>query len=305
MKLVSLCLPTNGVVEWVFPVLDSIYSQGVDNELFEIIITDNGKNNVFKERIKEYIEGKSNIVYSETSASPFINEIEAYNRAEGYLIKFVNHRTRLVDGALEKLIKFAECNHLEKPIIYFSNGVLKLDKKEYEYKDFDQFVSNLSYWSSWSTGMTLWKDDFNILNKKKSEINELFPHTEFLFGIRNRKKYIIDNSIIFDEIPPEKKPKGDYDLFFAFGVVYPSIILNLYADKSITIQTYQRVINDNLSFVAKLYYDFVVVKNYCSYDLSGISKIYGVFYTKKELKREVHYLKIQHIRGVTRRFIKI
>ena len=31
--LLSLCMPTNGVVEWVFPVLESIYKQGCDNSL--------------------------------------------------------------------------------------------------------------------------------------------------------------------------------------------------------------------------------------------------------------------------------
>ena len=51
--LVSLCIPTNGVVEWVFPVLDSIYNQIVDNALFEIVITDNGNNVVFKKNIQD------------------------------------------------------------------------------------------------------------------------------------------------------------------------------------------------------------------------------------------------------------
>ena len=46
--LVSLCLPTNGVTEWVLPVLDSIYDQGVSPELFEVIVTDNGKNEAFR-----------------------------------------------------------------------------------------------------------------------------------------------------------------------------------------------------------------------------------------------------------------
>lgn len=36
--IVSLCMPTNGVAEWVFPVLDSIYNQGCDNNLFEIVL---------------------------------------------------------------------------------------------------------------------------------------------------------------------------------------------------------------------------------------------------------------------------
>ena len=37
--LISLCMPTNGVIEWVFPVLDSIFGQGVDDNLFEVVVT--------------------------------------------------------------------------------------------------------------------------------------------------------------------------------------------------------------------------------------------------------------------------
>ena len=159
--IVSLCMPTNGVVEWVFPVLDSIYKQGCDNNEFEIIITDNGTNKEFKDKIKTYNQQHFNLHYFETDALPFINEIESYKRAEGQLIKFVNHRTLLVNGALKQFINLAKNNINTKPVIYFANGMLKKEKKIYEYESFDQFVKNLSYWSSWSTGMTIWKEDFD------------------------------------------------------------------------------------------------------------------------------------------------
>ena len=45
--ILSLCIPTNGAVEWILPVIDSIYSQGYDNEKFEVVITDNGKESKF------------------------------------------------------------------------------------------------------------------------------------------------------------------------------------------------------------------------------------------------------------------
>ena len=61
--IVSLCMPTNGVIEWVFPVLDSVYEQGCDNKEFEIIITDNGNNKKFKEKIKSYNQQHSNLYY--------------------------------------------------------------------------------------------------------------------------------------------------------------------------------------------------------------------------------------------------
>ncbi len=285
--IVSLCMPTNGVVEWVFPVLESIYSQGIDETCFEVVITDNGHNDDFKAKIKDFVSKHQNIVYAETEALPFINEIESYKMANGELIKFVNHRTRLIDGSLQKLIDFVEKYRKERPIVYYSNGVLEIEKRVHEYESFDQFVKNLSYWSSWSTGMTIWKDDFEKLPKDVSNYNELFPHTNVLFNERHREKYIIDNSKIFNEIPQGKKPKGDYDLFFAFGVEYPWIICTLLRDKDISLDTFRFVIDKNLGFVAYLYYHYCIRKKYCSYNLSGEKDMYGVFYTKQELLKKV------------------
>ena len=52
--LLSLCIPTYGVSEWVFPVLESIYNQAKDLTMFEVVVTDNGNNASFKEKIREY-----------------------------------------------------------------------------------------------------------------------------------------------------------------------------------------------------------------------------------------------------------
>lgn len=68
--LISLCMPTNGVIDWAFPVLESIYNQKVNNELFEIVITDNGNNAEFKKAIREYMSSHANIVYAETISLP-------------------------------------------------------------------------------------------------------------------------------------------------------------------------------------------------------------------------------------------
>lgn len=286
--VLSLCMPTNGVIEWVFPVLESIYCQNVDETEFEVIITDNGDNKPFKEKIIEYKKNHTNLEYKETDALPFLNEIESYKCANGKLIKFVNHRTKLIFGALEKLIDFAKKNSEEKPIVYFANGVLQLKSEQYIYPDFNEFVKNLSYWSSWSTGMTIWKEDFERLPENTSSFNELFPHTTVLFNERNRGKYIIDNSMIFDELPQGKKKKGDYDLFQAFGIEYPGIICDLLRDGDITSETFRTVVKDNLYFIATLYFNYCIRKQYCSYYLEGFKDIIGIFYSKRDLKNSIY-----------------
>lgn len=305
MPILSLCMPTNGVSEWVFPVLDSVFSQNCDRNKFEVVITDNGNNMEFKDKIKAYREQYDNIQYYETTALPFLNEIESYKRANGELIKFVNHRTKLVAGALEKLIKYAEKNVDSKPITYFSNGVIGIAKTRHKYHSFDNFVKNLSYWSSWSTGMAIWKSDFAKLPANVNSFNELFPHTNVLFAERKRETYVIDNTVIFDEMPQGNKPKGNYDLFFAFGIEYPAIILDLYRSNDISADTFKSVANDNLRFIADLYFQYFIKKEYCSYDLSGLNDMYGVFYTKAELQREISKIVVTRGAGKIKRILKI
>lgn len=278
--IVSLCIPTNGVCEWVFPVLKSIYQQDVDVGLYEIIITDNGDNQEFRDRIEDYSVRHTNIVYARTNVISFVNEIEAFKRARGKLIKLVNHRTLLIGGALQRFVDMARDYEEEKPIIYFANGVLKLPKTKHEYGSFDQFVRNLSYWSSWSAGIAVWREDFEKFIKGSVNFSKLFPHTNILFAERNRGKYIIDNTIIFDELPQGKRPKGTYDLFEAFGIEYPEILCNLLRKGDISNKTFRYVTDKNLEFIANLYWRYSIRKEYCSYDLNGLTRIFGVFYSR-------------------------
>jgi len=280
--MVSLCMPTNGVSKWVFPVLDSIYCQNVENSKFEVVVVDNGNNDEFEAQMRDYAKKHSNITYAKTNAYEFLSEIETYKCANGELIKFVNHRTKLVAGFLQKIIEFAEENKSNKPIIYYTNGVLKCERKEYRFETFDQFVKKLSYWSSWSTGMTFWKTDFESIDL--SEPNVLFPHTSILFAKRNRNLYIVDNSVVFDEIPTGTSPKGKYNLFNAFAVEYVDLILQLFREGDINLDTFFAVKQDNLEFVSSLFWEYIIKKNDCSYDLSNYRKSIDVFYNMKDVR---------------------
>ncbi len=294
-KLLSLCVPTYGVSEWVFPVLDSIYNQNADEELFEVVVTDNGSNANFEEEIVEYSKKHNNLIYTKTTAYSFLNEIESYKLACGEFIKFVNHRTLMTNGSINYLIDFVKKYRDTKPFVYFSNDALKL-KEELHLDTFDLFVKNLSYWSSWSTGMAFWKSDLNeLLNKNISCYNELFPHTDILFSQRNKKRYIIDDKFILKEMEIDVKRKGKYDLFYAFCVEYPYILLELLRSNDIKYDTFNSVLTDNLKFVAELYFDYVYRKKECSYDVSNYQNTINVFYRDKELKKVFKKIKKQRI----------
>lgn len=292
--LISLCIPTNGVIEWVFPVLDSIYAQGIQENLFEVVLTDNGANEDFRQKMTAYCSLHENILYEKTNALSFLNEIETYKRAKGEFVKFLNHRTQLLPGALQEFLRFVQENRDKKPVVYFANGKLEQPCEVRSYVDFDEYIRNLSYWSSWSTGMGFWKEDFEKI-PEKAVFNELFPHTTILFWERERSHYIIDNRVLLYEMPSGGIPKGRYDLFYAFAVEYPSILCDLLRDGSISTQTFLRVKEDNLKFVAELYNRYVRHKASCSYDLSTYNTSIKVYYSNRRVLSQLRKMRIKSV----------
>lgn len=276
----SLCIPTNGILEWVSKVLDSIYEDACDENEYEVIITDNGDNEEFQEHIERYSKRHSNLKYKKTDSFQFLNQIDAFSLAEGTLIKFVNHRLPLKKGTVKYLIEFSKKYENEKPGLYFSNGVLKKGRIE-DYKSFDEFVRSLSYWSSWSAGTAIWKCDFEKIDLNM-EFNKMFPHTDLVFSEKNKQKYVIDDKELFDDIDPTASQKGKYDLFDTFAVKYIDIIRKLTEEGYISQNTFLKIKKENLYFVMSLYVSFVLLKRPCSYDLSSYSKSIKVYYNRAD-----------------------
>lgn len=298
--LLSLCIPTNGVMAWVEPVLESIYEQGVPEDRFEVVITDNGDNADFYAMVQKWCNKHANIRYRRTKAQGFLNQIECFNDADGDYIKFVNHRMMLKSGTLQHLLDFVASNNDTKPICYFLNGSLPLSKHS-QYDNFDSFVRALSYYSSWSGGLGIWKSDFNTL-PKDLQYNVLFPHTTILFTSYENRNYMIDNSVLMESLP-EDHPKGRYNLFHAFAVEYPSIIIDLLRTDKIKLATALQIKKELLKFLAGLYLDYRIFQRKCSYDLRGMEKNITVYYSRWQLWCELPLVFIRRICGKLKRVL--
>lgn len=278
--LLSLCIPTNGITEWVFPVLDSIYSQNVDERLYEVVVTDNGNNEEFYNVMTEYASRHSNLKYKKTNAYMFDNQLEALKLADGEYFKLCNHRAIFTQNSLQYLIDVIKANLAEKPVIYFSCGALK--EKEYILNSFDDFVRTLKRFASWTTGVGIWKDDYKKIPKDKT-FDRISPHSGILFSERKKAKYIVDNFVFSKEIETDHSKKGTYDLFKAFSVEEIAITLNLFIDGDIKASTFKYVKNDYKQFVSQLYWDFCIKHKPCSYNLKGFDDSCGIFFSRGQI----------------------
>ncbi len=277
--LISLCIPTNGISEWVFPVLDAIYNQNVSEELYEIVVTDNGNNSDFEKEIQNYISSHKNLIYKKTTSILFQNQIDSLKLAHGLFLKFVNHRAIFNDGALQWMIDQIDKYKETKPIIYFSNGVLS--GKHLEYDSFDLFVNGLGKYVSWTTGVGVWKSDFELIPENHI-YNKISPHSDVLLFVRDRQKYIIDDYVWSHSID-SKNQKGSYDLYKCFACEELCITLSLYLEGSISAKTFKNVKKSYLYLLIDSYQKFNILKFPCSYELNGFNDSMGIFFSKAKI----------------------
>ena len=99
------------------------------------------------------------------------------------------------------------------------------------------------------------------------------------------------------ELPVDSSLKGKYDLFFAFAVEYPCILLDLCRTGDLSIESFNSIRKDNLYFLRTIYYDFVFLKKKCSYDLTSFKESASVFYSTWEIKKGVLILLIRKLFG--------
>lgn len=280
--LVTLCIPTNGVPEWCQPVFESIYQQGVDENLFQVVVTDNGDNQEFKKIAHQYQANHKNFVYQETTAQGFLNQIESFKLAEGKLVKFLNHRNCLEPGALDYFINYSKRGD-EDTVVYFSEGNLHRENV-IEDDSFDSFIKDLGLYTTWSGGLAFWHKDLEKIEGLQS-FNSLYPHTDVLFMKRHAKKYVIVDKVLTKSLPTDDTKKGRYNLFHAFADEYINILKGLKSDGDITEVTYQSVYGELKQFVVDLYAQYVLLQLPCSYDLSDSDKYISKNFPVEEVNK--------------------
>lgn len=276
--LLSLCIPTNGVVKWVIPVLKSIYSQGIADVCFEVIITDNGQENNLAVELESFLKKHSNLVYRKTSSNGFMNQVDAFDLAKGEFIKFINHRMALEVGSLEYLLDFVRDNRETKPVVYFLNQARSLNNSQ-EYNTFSDFMKGLAHWSSWSAGIGLWRSDY-VKYKKEFKYDMTFPHISWLICDKERAYYIIDNHKLLNELPVLNTEKGKYNLFKAFAVDYNEIVENWFCSGDIKADAYEEIKKGLYDFLVEWYMKLIICDEDSSYVLDNykenINKYFNV-----------------------------
>ena len=177
--------------------------------------------------------------------------------------------------SIEKILKIIEINKDEKPLLYFSNGVLNL-KSTKKTQIFNQFIYSLSYQCTWSAGFCLWANDFELL--KLENLDETFPQTSILFQLYEKSNYIIDdtNYCSMQFI----KDKGGYNVIKAFGSDFLYMMKKYTNDGIIKIDTFEKIRKDlSIYFFPKVILKNIILKVE-KFETKNLIKHLNKFYTK-------------------------
>ncbi len=229
--LVSICIPCFKRVDLVRNTLQSIYDDNaeVSMDLYEVVISDNDPQKELEVVADEY-KDKSNFRYIPTSCEGFMNSYYVLKYGKGKLLKLHNSQNLIMPGILAEIVEQAKIYQQDEPLIFHTNGFLE-EFNIREFVDLDTFMKSLSYWSSWSGGMTIWKDDFEKI--QDLELNPLFPHTSVFLTQYEKNKFLIDDRVLYKVQRASKR--GGHNKFEAFTVHYPSLIDRFYKEGHISI----------------------------------------------------------------------
>lgn len=276
--VLSICIPCYKRLEYIRKTLDSIYKSNSDvsMEEFEVVISDNDPDGELK--ILEIEYKYTNFRYEKTDCEGFLNSFYSLSYGKGHYLLLHNSQELFRQGSLRYLINLVKSN--KDTYLFFSSGFL-LNGENRKYSNFDDFMRNISYWSSWSNAFGIWKKDFDKV-KEQVTLNTLFPHTSLFLTQYYHKNYLICDIPLFET--QFVKGRSGHNKFHAFAYEYPSLINNSYKEKHITKNTYDKILHDILyDYLPLLYFNVKIAKRE-SWSMNGFEEDLKVFFPKRNLK---------------------
>lgn len=232
--LLSICIPTYNRADCLWKTLNSITTQKAflfTNDV-EIVISDNCSTDATEFVCNEFINKyPDKIVYKKTERNIGGDEnfIYVLKQANGRFVKLHNDSCYILENSLEKMledIKFVDKNNCSG--CFFADGTAK---KQCINNSFDEFIANVSYFSTWIASYCFRRDFL----EKCENINR-YSHLNFaqvdiagrLFEAGN--KIYVSNAYYFKTIYVDNK--GGYNIAKVFGYNY-FYILDIYRKKKL------------------------------------------------------------------------
>jgi hypothetical protein len=265
--LLSICIPTRERCEILFETLTSLYNNNYSLNRFEVIVYDTSSNLDTKNMISSNFNF-SNLKYYKYENNGYLNLFECLKFGKGQFLKLHNDYSRFEENSIEKIVQFLEKHIIIKPVIFFSNGTLKVNG-DLEFNSLNLLINKITYLCSWSTMFGIWKEDFEYILLSNEKVNDMFPHTSLMFQLSFKNKFILnDRSFVVNK---QINNKGGYNIFKVFSDDFLNLLKSQKSKKIISHHTYNKIKRKLLiDFFVKWYSQTVILPNNYTFDNSKI-----------------------------------
>lgn len=275
--IISICIPCFKRLEYIKNTLRSIYEDNSDVALaeYEVIVSENDPSQELKVLGKEY--QYPNFYYYSTQCEGFMNSYYSLTYGKGQYLLLHNSQELFRKGSLRYIIDLVKKNRGR--YLFFSSGFL-LNGSNRTYSDFDGFMQDVSFWSSWSNAFGIWKEDFEKV-KDNTVLNQLFPHTSLFLSQYYHKEYLICDVPLFET--QFVKGRSGHNKFHAFTFEYPSLIDSAQKNGYILKTTRDKIIHDILYHYLPLLYFNVKIARRESWSMEGFEDDIRAFFPNGSL----------------------
>lgn len=232
--LLSLCIPTFNRGSFLKKTLESITCQSafIETREVEIVIADNCSDDD-TQSVAEYFANQfpGKIQYHRNSANigAEANFELALQKARGAFLKLHNDNLLILDGSLSEILKVIKATAAERPVIFFTNGNKGTGNPFHVCNNLNEFVSSVSYISTWIGGFGMWRDDFKTISDFSRNAHLRLIQTDVVLRLlATGKRAIVMYVPYFSGMDIGRKGsyggKGSYNIAEVFGKNYLSLL---------------------------------------------------------------------------------
>lgn len=146
-KLLSIIIPVYNVEKYIGRCLDSVYNQKVDEELFEVIVVNDGTPDNSVSIIQKYVDNHTNCtLVNQKNQGLSMARNNGFDKSVGDFVWFVDSDDWLIDESIKKVLYYIGQN---KYLVFSSNLIYAYDNPDQNfserYLDNDLVVGSSDY----------------------------------------------------------------------------------------------------------------------------------------------------------------
>lgn len=221
LPLLSICIPTYNRAPYLDICLDSIYSQIGNNELIEVVVSDNASPDTTPEVIAKYMALYSNMraVRNETNIEGDPNIYYVTTLGKGKFLKIQGDDDFFVDGKIMPLLNLLH-HHPECGVIHISliNGI----RPAIFNTGMNNFLAATSLYSGFITSVILKREDLEKVENPTLFMDSYFNHIYLQYSILKNNPHFC---IIYDSMfTYGAAPESQYSFAEVYLNNYPTIL---------------------------------------------------------------------------------